>query len=141
MTALRPARLLAALLAAWLAGPALAGETASAETQAARPLGDPCLFFRGQAYRRAIDDFATEMLLACEAIARRRAAGVPLSDRLIATEAMLQTYREAVLSARPETFDGSGTLRWELGLTAAQKHAIADETGVLLALEAIRHGF
>ena len=108
-------RLLAALLAALARhASALAGETASVRRRrnAARPLGDPCLFFRGQAYRRAIDDFATEMLLACEAIARRRAAGVPLSDRLIATEAMLQTYREAVLSARPETFDGSGTLRW-----------------------------
>ena len=139
MPALRHAPLLAALLAAWLAGPALAGEKASAD--AALRVGDPCRFFRGQAYKRAIDDFATEMLVACEVIARRRAADVPLSDRLIATEAMLETYREAVLAARPETFDGNGTLRWELGLTAAQKHAIADETGVLLALEAIRHGF
>jgi hypothetical protein len=140
MTAPRPARLLAALLAGCLAIPALAGESVSEAGSTLRP-ADPCLFFRGQAYKRSIDDFTTEMLLACEVIARRRAAGVPLSDRLTATEAMLETYREAVLAARPDTFDGSGTLRWELGLTAAQKHAIADETGMLLALEAIRHGF
>ena len=90
MTALRPAPLLAALLAGCLATAALAGETASMANSALRP-ADACLFFRGQAYKRAIDDFATEMLLACEVIARRRAAGVPLSDRLIATEATVHT--------------------------------------------------
>jgi hypothetical protein len=140
MTAARRALLLAALLAACVAVPGLAGERVSGTGSTLRP-GDPCLFFRGQAYKRSIDDFATEMLLACEVIARRRAAGVPLGDRLTATEAMLETYREAVLAARPDSFAAGGTLRWELGLTAAQKQAIADETGVLLALEAIRHGF
>ena len=119
MTALRPAPLLAALLAGCLATAALAGETASMANSALRP-ADACLFFRGQAYKHAIDDFATEMLLACEVIARRRAAGVPLSDRLIATEAMLETYREAVVAARAETFGGSCTGRWELGLSAAE---------------------
>ena len=77
MTAVRSAVFVAALLAAWLAGPVLAGETASEETGAALRLGDSCVFFRGQAYTRAIDHVATEMLLACEVIARGARRGRP----------------------------------------------------------------
>ena len=111
---------------------------------AARNDGDPCVFFRSQAYSRGVYDFAAEMLAACEEIARRRASSSPLGDRLIATEAMLNDYRAALIAAGAEAFARKrrgGEAPWSLGLSDAEKYAIADATGALLALEAIRLGF
>ena len=75
------------------------------------------------------------MLAACEEIARRRAASSPLSDRLIATEAMLNDYRAALIAAGAEAFARKrrgGEAPWSLGLSDAEKYAIADATGALL---------
>jgi hypothetical protein len=107
-------------------------------------LNDPCLFFRGQAYERGVPAFAIDMLLACEEIDRRRTAGLRLSDRLRATEAMLQTYREAIVAAGNEAFDRrdrAGQAPWLLGLSGEEKYAIAEATGALLVLDSIRNGF
>ena len=84
------------------------------------------------------------MLLACEEIARRRAAGLRPSDRLQATEAMLQTYRQAVIAAGTEAFDRTrraSPAPWLLGLSGEEKYAIAEATGALLVLDSIRNGF
>ncbi len=141
MKAIRSTRLSALALAASLTA-AHAGESA-APTAETLQSGDPCLFFRSQAYSRGIDDFTTRMLAACEVIARRRAAGVPLGDRLAATELMLDTYRSAVIAAGedPKRVQHGNAHQWSLALSHAEKHAIADETGALLALEAIRTRF
>ncbi len=109
-----------------------------------RGSADRCQFFRGEAYQRSLGDFAGDMLLACEEIARRVAAGVPLGDRLEAFGAMLDDYRSAVIVAGDEAFARrrrAGRAPWELGLSEAEKYAIADATGALLALDAIRGGF
>jgi hypothetical protein len=105
---------------------------------------DLCRFFRGQAFHKAITDYTHEMLWACEEIARRRNTGVPLGDRLEATAALLVDYRDAVVAAGSVAVDSrrrEGRAPWALGLTAEEKYAIADATGTLLALEAIRSGF
>jgi hypothetical protein len=151
MTDLRAAALIAACLAAAAPGTASAddGELPGSERDgptlaAARDSGDSCVFFRSQAYSRGVYDFAAEMLAACEEIARRRASSSPLSDRLIATETMLNDYRAALIAAGAEAFARKrrgGEAPWSLGLSDAEKYAIADATGALLALEAIRLGF
>lgn len=97
----------------------------------------PCTFYRGQAYRMGMTHYATEMLWACEEIAARRAAGMPLSDRLLATEHALLAYREALSEAR----QGGGEAGSHLSMSEARKRAIAETTGVLAALEAISGGF
>jgi hypothetical protein len=125
---------------------ALAGEEGA---PAASTLGatDPCGYFRGQAYGRGLDHFLTEMVWACETIARRRAAGMPLGDRLLAVEGALERYRTAVVAAGAAgaerlaraSAQATGARRpaeWE-----AVKASIAAETGTLAALEAIRSGF
>jgi hypothetical protein len=97
----------------------------------------PCTFYRGQAYRMGVTHYATEMLWACEEIATRRAAEMPLSDRLLATEHALLAYREALAAAR----NGPGEGRSHLSMSDARKREIAETTGVLAALEAISGGF
>ena len=106
--------------------------------------GDPCLFFRSQAEDKGLTDYTREMLWACEEIARRRVARMPLSDRLLATAAMLDAYRSAVIAATSEMSQRKravGAPPWALGLTDEEKHAIADATGALLVLEAIQTGY
>ena len=151
MNDLRIAALIVADLASAVPGAANAGDAELPRFErdgpvlvAAREGGNSCVFFRSQAYSRGVYDFAAEMLAACEEIARRRAASSPLSDRLIATEAMLNDYREALIAAGAEAFARKrqgGEAPWSLGLSDAEKYAIADATGALLALEAIRLGF
>jgi hypothetical protein len=129
--------------------PAAAGQNERREGEApiavpAAAVSDPCLFFRGQAHARGLHDFETEMLMACEEIWRRRTAGHRLSDRVQATDAMLQTYRQAVVAAGTEAL--STRLRanrapWLLGLSDEERHAIAEATGALLVLDSIRNGF
>jgi Flp pilus assembly protein TadB len=104
------------------ASPGLAG--GMPERTLSRRGTEPCMVFRHQAYARGLDHFATEMHLACEAIVRRRVAGRDLPDALMAVERSLEAYRRAVV-ARPD-------------LSEADRLAIAADTGVLRALEAIR---
>lgn len=135
----RPATLAAALAAAVLATalaapPARGGE--AGQLVATGPI-HPCTFFRGQAHRVGMTHFATEMVWACEEIVFRRAAGVALSDRLLATEAALVAYRQA--------FDAARRAGREAGrpadLSDGRRHELAETTGVLAALEAISGGF
>jgi hypothetical protein len=118
-----PIRSCLAALALASAPPAAAGESAAA--------AKPCGFFRSQAYGKGIGHFATEMLWACETIAVRRAAAVPLGDRLEATDAALARYREAVIAAASRARFRSG------GFGETDKAALAEATGALTALSAI----
>lgn len=126
--------------------PAVAGEAAAPVIAAQGPgmASDPCGFYRGQAYGRGLDHFLTEMLWACEAIAARRGAGMPLGDRLVAAEVALERYRAAVIAAGAAEFAlgrsaRPGALR--LGAADAAKASLAASTGTLTALERIRTGF
>jgi hypothetical protein len=125
-----PTRSCLAALALICALPALAGE-APPRAEGAQACG----FFRNQAYGKGLGHFATEMLWACEAIARRRAAAMPLGDRLEATDAALARYREAVVAEA-----GRGHFR-PGGFTEADKATLAEATGALTALAAISAGF
>jgi hypothetical protein len=118
-----------------------AGEPA--ETAAAQPAvaSDPCGFYRAQAYGRGISHMATEMLWACEAIYARRAAGMPLGDRLLAAELALERYRTAVISAGQAAFARDRRHGLEGSHRDHAKREIAEHTGALAALEAIRAGF
>ena len=105
---------------------------------------DPCQFFRIQASNASLAHYSQDMLWSCDEIARRRAAGLPLGDRLEATAAMLDTYRDAIITAGTEAFtrkSRSGQAPWELVLSEEEKTAIADSTDALLVIEAIRGGF
>lgn len=127
---------------AWAPG-ATAGEEA-APTTSTLGATDPCGYFRGQAYGRGLEHFLTEMLWACETIARRRQAGMPLGDRLLATEAALERYRTAVVdaaAASPGSAGASGAGGKRPAAWEAVKASIAEETGTLAALDAIRSGF
>lgn len=118
------------------------------EPEAARPgtfeAAKPCEFFRGQSYRRGLTHFATEMFWVCEVIAARKAARMPLGDRLAATDAALSDYRAAVIAAGRTAF-AETRIRdigpQNHGLSDATKRHLAEETGVLAALEAIRTGY
>jgi hypothetical protein len=145
-----PVRSRSAAVAVAVGLAALASTAASAEPQADRLVGqmaqetDPCRFFRGQALAQGIADYAREMLWACEEISRRRAAQIPLGDRLEATGYRLDAYRAAILAAGSAAFARGGQPGLPprlFGLSDDEKLAIADATGTLLALEAIRHGF
>jgi hypothetical protein len=115
-----------------------AGEPAAAQPAVA---SDPCGFYRGQAYGRGIGHMATEMLWACEAISARRGAGMPLGDRLLAVELALERYRAAVISAGQAAFARDRRHGLDGGQREAAKREIAEHTGALAALDAIRAGF
>lgn len=119
-----------------------AGDEAVLVLRTLRP-SDPCGFYRGQAYGKGMAHFATEMLWACEAIAARRAAGMPLGDRLEAADAAIERYRAAVLAAAMRRFrrSGGGVGATRLGLSEARTLTLADSAGALVALDGIRAGF
>jgi hypothetical protein len=100
---------------------------------------DPCTFYRGQAYGKGMEHVATEMLWACEAIAQRRAANLPLGDRLEAAAAAIERYRTAVIVAAMKIFGRSRGPRF--GLSEVATRELADSTGALVALEGISTGF
>jgi hypothetical protein len=102
-----------------LAGAPAAGERLYSTLQPS----NPCGFFRDQAWGKGIGHYATEMLWACEAIAMRRGAGLPLGDRLEAVDLALARYHDAVV-ARPEDAPD-----------------LARTTGALDALQAVAAGF
>ncbi len=142
-----PSLLIAAFVAAVPAlppQPATAGEEAPRTLSALGTSSDPCGFFRGQAYGRGLEHFLTEMLWACDAIASRRGAGLPLGERLLATELALERYRTAVIAAGAAEFARGRSARpgaLRLGAADAVKSSLAASTGTLAALEAIRSGF
>lgn len=121
-------RLATLAAAAWLAaGGAAAGDAG---------VSDPCSFFRAHAYGRGLTHFATEMLWACEAIRARREAEMEVGERLLAVEQALERYRAAVIAAGVAARGGRS---WTGG--DATRTALAETTGMLAALEAIRFGF
>lgn len=134
---LRPALLAAALLAA---GSVSAGDAGGAPIEG--QASDPCSFYRLEAWGKGLEHYATEVVWACEVVAERRGAGMPLSDRMKAVAFALERYRSALVEAnrrgfahRPGPGDGWREAR-ERG-----RAALAEETGMLAALEAIRSGF
>ncbi len=131
-------------VAAWLGpGPAAAGEDASPPGGLVAA-SDPCGFYRGQAYGRGLMHYATEMLWACETIQARHAAEMSLSARLLAAEAALERYRTAVIATGAAVFARERAARpgqMRLGAGEEAKAALAESTGTLAALEAIRAGF
>lgn len=103
---------------------------------------DPCHFYRARAWGQGIGDYTTEMLWACEAIAARRAAAVPLGPRLQAMANALDQFRDALVDAGSATFATSRNVHSRnLGVSRRAQHEIAERTGVLAALEAIQTGF
>jgi hypothetical protein len=134
-----PPRLVAcALLVLNLATSAEAGEPPRrVPTEPVRATqSDPCTFYRVQAYGKGLGHFSTEMLWACEAIRARRLAGMPLGDRLLAVEAVLEEFRHAVVSA-----NRTGSMYRRGPAAAKRAQSLAESTGALLALEGIRTGF
>ena len=104
-----------------LAGaPAAAGELLGSTLQAS----SPCGFFRDQAWGKGIGHYATEMLWACEVIASRRGAGLPLGARLEAVERALARYRDALIAGPDDPAP-----------------ELARSTGALDALQAVAAGF
>lgn len=134
---------LAALSA--VCAPARAGEDATTVAAQSSPVvavvSDPCGFFRGQAYGRGITHFATEMLWACEEIAARRSVHMALSERLTAVDLALERYRAAVVEAGAAGHVQGRSSVHAFGPGETAKRRIADETGMMAALEAIRTGF
>jgi hypothetical protein len=136
------APLRATLLAAALLAPgpaALAGDAWTRGSPDEARASDPCSFYRLEAYGKGLEHFATELVWACEAIAERRAAGMPLSDRMQAVAFALDRYREALVEA-----NRAGSPRPGAGWREARERAraaLAEETGMLAALEGIRAGF
>lgn len=129
--------------AALLAASLLASPVSAQQAAVLRPpTADPCAFHRAQAYGRGLDHFATEMLWACEAVAARRAAAMPLPAPLAAAEFALRLYREAVVAEASAAFPrrrAEGAPR--LGLDDTAKVRLAETTGALAALDAARAGF
>lgn len=124
--------LIAGMLAPGL--PVRAGEGATGAN------ADPCTFYRMQAFGRGLDHFASEMLWACEAIAARRGAAMPLSERLDAMAGALERYRAALIEAGRENYLRDREIGL-LGLSETAKRDLAERTGTLAALEAIRTGY
>lgn len=80
------------------------------------------------------------MLWACEAIETRRAAMIPLSERLQTMAGALERYRDALIAAARDSYrrDRESAL---FGLSETEKRALAERTGTLAALDAIRTGY
>jgi len=139
---MRLSLLLLAVLAAVGGAAARADESALTLTTL-RPT-NTCAFFRGQAWGKGLNEPETEMLWACEAIAQRRAAQVPLGVRLEATDAALTRYREALHDTGTRGFgatSGSAPSFAPPAPAASDRRALAESTGVLAALMAIAEGY
>lgn len=97
-------------------GPALAGLAllsapaagAAGPTLVALEPADPCSFFRDVAWGQGIAHLTTEMLWACDAIADRNRAGIPLGARLEGVEAALARYQQAVAEGDADPAGASG---------------------------------
>jgi hypothetical protein len=75
-------------------------------------------------------------------MAPRRAASVPLGERLLAMEAALERFRNAIVEIGSARFaeSQSDELRY-YGISPTTQQEIAERTGALAALDAIRGGF
>ncbi len=138
---LRP--LILPLLTACVTG-AQAQEAASPVRFVVLEASDSCGFFRGQAYGRELADYSTEMLWVCEIISRRRAADAPLGAPLAACENALERYRLAITDLTRLATAERRRLGWNAPirpLSEERRTEIAEETGALDALAAIRAGF
>ncbi len=105
---------------------------------------DPCGFERTEAYGAGLMHFSTEMLWGCEAVARRRAAALPLGDRLLRFAKAMNRYEAAVATASRLSYSTRRTTGIYMpvpALTDTEKQALAESTGTLQALAEIRSGF
>ncbi len=105
---------------------------------------DTCGFFRSQAYGQGLTHFSIEMLWACEAIAERRSARMPLDSRLAAADEALRRYHAAMGDLARLATAERRRLGWNAPiqpLSQERRAEIAEETGVFAALEAIRAGY
>jgi hypothetical protein len=141
---MRPLPLIAFLAAAAATGAASGGETVTSGAAPAGATSDPCGFYRSQAYGRGLAHYATDMLWACETITARRWADMTLGARLEAVDLALERYRAAVVAAGVATFAtgrAAGPASGRLGADDEHKAALAESSGALTALEAVRGGF
>ena len=126
---------LAALLASLAATP-----LAAAGTSAAGKSAQACRAFEIEAHGKPTDHFAHAAVIACREITWRKSIEQPLGERLRATDATLREYREAMRAVHRKA-RLRGVPAWAHGATAADKARIADETGMLIALDYIRDGY
>jgi hypothetical protein len=145
-----PARAAAAglilALAVVASGPAAsepaAPGTATADAAQDAALAELCGYYRGQARGQGLHHYTTEALWACEALAARRAAGMPLSDRMLAVAHALEQFREAMDEERAARYPRTGGPGVPLRVARERaREIVAEESGILAALEAVRTGF
>ena len=119
-----------------------AADVAPAPAYATIVPSDPCYFFRAQAHRKGLHHYATEMLWVCQMMAQLRGAKLPLSDRLLATEAAFEDYRARYFDMLQTWYqDHSGASPFEIELNDNVRREIAEDSGVLLVLELVKDGF
>lgn len=105
---------------------------------------DPCRFYRSQAWRQGLTHYTRDMLWSCEAIAQRRQAGMQLSDRLTAADLALKAYRARIVEAALAHYRRSESLgldTFHRRVPESEMRQIAEESGVLAAMEALSEGF
>ncbi|MEM8570880.1 MAG: hypothetical protein AAGG56_08205 [Pseudomonadota bacterium] len=132
------------LLANFIASTSAVAGTDLGSSDAPQVKSDPCLFYRSQAWRQGVSHYAQEMLLSCEAITNRRQAGIELSDRLLAAEHALKEYRSRVIARAVRHYRSDEMPRSDTGhhrVSEEEKRKIAEESGVLLAMEGLSSGF
>jgi hypothetical protein len=124
-------------------GPAPAAAETETQPVAARSNGaDPCNFYRVRARGKGINHYLTEVVWACEMVVQRRETGVGMSERMVAVEFALEQYREALVEDRRNPRVPAGLRGTALrAAQEAERDRIAEESGMLAALEAIRLGF
>jgi hypothetical protein len=145
----RPARAFAALaLTRALAALALTGALLAPPGPAASDalheaaFGDLCGYYRSQARGQGLDHYTTEALWACQALAARKAAGMPLSDRMQAVAFALEQFREAMAEERAARYPRTGGPGVPTRVARERaREIVAEESGMLAALEAVRTGF
>jgi hypothetical protein len=135
-----PRSLLVTALFVAINSPSAPAEAESAALSAARHHEwELCTFYRVRARGLGLQHWATELVWACEMVAERRAANMPLNDRMLAVEHALVLYRDALLKNRRDWI-ARREGREPVPLREAEAR-LAAETGMLAALEAIQQGF
>ena len=77
-------------------------------------------------------------------MAQMRGARLPLSDRLLATEAAFESYRTRYFETLQTWYQDQGNRgysHYELELNDDVRREIVEESGVLLVLELVEDGF
>lgn len=130
--------LFAAMAASTLAPPAAPQATPTSLFAAS----DPCDFYRHRAWGQGIGHYTMEMSWACEAIATRRRASVPLGERLEAMAVALERFRAGFAEAAGAGDRDMYRLQMRhVRMSPEAQLALAEETGVMSALAAIQSGF